>query len=96
MSGPSCSSTARSLRSSLPGTVAVLALAPLLSLQAATGAAPRVGSEAGLYTANAMAGNGVVQELSPGPALAFFLGGVFVIFILLCYEAWLWRKRRSV
>ena len=58
--------------------------------------APRVGSEAGLYTANAMAGNGVVQELSPGPALAFFLGGVFVIFILLCYEAWLWRKRRSV
>ncbi|MGB7808652.1 ArsR/SmtB family transcription factor [Methanoregula sp.] len=80
----------------IAGTVAVLALAPLLSLQAATGAAPRVGSEAGLYTANAMAGNGVVQELSPGPALAFFLGGVFVIFILLCYEAWLWRKRRSV
>ena len=26
------------------------------------------------------------------PALAFFLGGVLVIFILLCYEAWLWKK----
>ena len=100
MSGPSCSSTASLFGIVIAGTVAVLALAPLLSLQAATGAAPvmapRVGSEAGLYTANAMAGNGVVQELSPGPALAFFLGGVFVIFILLCYEAWLWRKRRSV
>ena len=53
----------------IAGSVAVIALAPLLSLQAATGAvpaiAPRVGSEAGLYTANAMAGNGVVQELPP-------------------------------
>jgi DNA-binding transcriptional ArsR family regulator len=26
------------------------------------------------------------------PALAFFLGGVLVIFVLLCYEAWLWKK----
>jgi DNA-binding transcriptional ArsR family regulator len=29
----------------------------------------------------------------PDPALAFFLGGVLVIFVLLCYEAWLWKKR---
>jgi DNA-binding transcriptional ArsR family regulator len=28
----------------------------------------------------------------PDPALAFFLGGVLVIFILVCYEAWIWRK----
>jgi DNA-binding transcriptional ArsR family regulator len=27
------------------------------------------------------------------PALAFFLGGVLVIFILICYEAWLWKTR---
>jgi DNA-binding transcriptional ArsR family regulator len=27
------------------------------------------------------------------PALAFFLGGVLVIFVLLCYEAWLWKKQ---
>lgn len=26
------------------------------------------------------------------PALAFFLGGVLVIFILLCYEAWVWKR----
>ncbi|OPX63787.1 transcriptional regulator [Methanoregula sp. PtaB.Bin085] len=31
----------------------------------------------------------------PDPALAFFLGGVLVIFILLCYEAWLWKKSRK-
>jgi DNA-binding transcriptional ArsR family regulator len=30
---------------------------------------------------------------SPDPALAFFLGGVLVIFILICYEAWLWKTR---
>ena len=29
----------------------------------------------------------------PDPALAFFLGGILVIFILLCYEAWLLKKR---
>jgi DNA-binding transcriptional ArsR family regulator len=27
------------------------------------------------------------------PALAFFLGGVLVIFILVCYEAWIWKKQ---
>jgi DNA-binding transcriptional ArsR family regulator len=27
------------------------------------------------------------------PALAFFLGGVLVIFILLCYEVWLWKRQ---
>jgi hypothetical protein len=26
------------------------------------------------------------------PAIAFFLGGVLVIFILVCYEAWIWKK----
>jgi DNA-binding transcriptional ArsR family regulator len=28
------------------------------------------------------------------PAIAFFIGGIFVIFILLCYEAWVWKKSR--
>jgi DNA-binding transcriptional ArsR family regulator len=27
------------------------------------------------------------------PVLMFFLGGLLVIFVLLCYEAWLWKKR---
>jgi hypothetical protein len=26
------------------------------------------------------------------PALAFFLGGMLVIFILICYEAWFWKR----
>jgi DNA-binding transcriptional ArsR family regulator len=29
------------------------------------------------------------------PALAFFLGGVLVIFILVCYEAWFWKKNKK-
>ena len=29
------------------------------------------------------------------PALAFFLGGMLVIFVLLCYEAWLWKKNKK-
>lgn len=29
----------------------------------------------------------------PDTALAFFLGGVMVIFVLLCYEAYLWKRK---
>ena len=32
--------------------------------------------------------------LVPDMALAFFLGGVLVIFVLLCYEAYLWKRRK--
>src|SRR5208337_2321364 len=80
------------------GTIAVIALSPFFSYQnaieAVPAAAPRVGSGAGMFAAKAMAENAMVQELPFDPALAFFFGGVFVIFILLCYEAYLWRKRR--
>jgi DNA-binding transcriptional ArsR family regulator len=31
--------------------------------------------------------------LMPDTALAFFLGGVMVIFVLLCYEAYLWKRQ---
>jgi len=31
--------------------------------------------------------------LMPDAALAFFLGGALVIFVLLCYEAYLWKQR---
>ncbi|HII99525.1 MAG TPA: helix-turn-helix domain-containing protein [Methanoregula sp.] len=30
---------------------------------------------------------------SPDTALAFFLGGILVILVLLCYEAWLWKRK---
>jgi hypothetical protein len=29
---------------------------------------------------------------APDPALAFFLGGVLMIVVLLCYEVWGWKK----
>ena len=31
--------------------------------------------------------------LMPDTALAFFLGGVMIIFVLLCYEAYLWKRK---
>ena len=82
----------------IAGTLAIVALAPLLFSQTATEAAPmmatRETSGAGLYAAKAMADTGVVQEISPDLALAFFCGGAFVIGVLLCYEAYLWKKKQ--
>ena len=53
------------------------------------------GAENQVYAAKAVAdGTSLAQAPSPDLALAFFCGGVFVIFVLLCYEAYLWRKRR--
>jgi DNA-binding transcriptional ArsR family regulator len=31
----------------------------------------------------------------PDMALAFFLGGVMVIFVLVCYEIWVWKKMKN-
>jgi DNA-binding transcriptional ArsR family regulator len=82
----------------IAGTLAIVALAPLLFSQTATEAAPmmatRETSGAGLYAAKAMADTGIVQEISPDLALAFFCGGAFVIGVLLCYEAYLWKKKQ--
>jgi DNA-binding transcriptional ArsR family regulator len=82
----------------IAGTLAIFALGPPLASQTMTGAAPvaanRDWSGAGMYATKAMADTNVVQEVSPDLALAFFCGGVLVIFILLCYEAYLWRKRQ--
>jgi len=66
--------------------------APAPAVDTATGAGREVGTVAlkavyGMETASAPAA-------SFDPALAFFIGGVFVIFVLLCYEAWVWRKTR--
>jgi len=41
------------------------------------------------------AGSGLVTAApSVDPALAFFLGGMLVILVLVCYEAWLWKKNK--
>ena len=51
-------------------------------------------SGAGMYAAKAVVPNAVAPASPLDPALAFFLGGVLVIGVLLCYEAWLWKTRR--
>ncbi|WP_292367979.1 ArsR/SmtB family transcription factor [Methanoregula sp. UBA64] len=87
------------------GTLAVIGLEPLLAGQgmwsetapaAMTIRAPATGgAENQVYAAKAMADTNVLAPaFSPDLALAFFCGGVLVIFVLLCYEAYLWRKRR--
>ncbi len=80
------------------GTLVVIALSPTLSSRAVSEAVPMatpsVGSGAGVYGANILQETAVVPAATLDPALAFFLGGVLVIFILLCYEAYLWKKWR--
>jgi DNA-binding transcriptional ArsR family regulator len=87
------------------GTLAVIGLEPLLAGQGIwSETAPAAmmirapatgGAENQVYAAKAMADtNGLAPTFSPDLALAFFCGGVLVIFVLLCYEAYLWRKHR--
>lgn len=84
------------------GSLAIFGLAPLLAGQtAATEAAPLAISREAVggnevYAAKALsdAGAQAPQVLPQDIALAFFFGGAFVIFILLCYEAYLWKKSR--
>ena len=83
------------------GTLAIIGLAPLLAGQVATSDAvplmmSREAASGGnaVYAPKAVADWGLVQEVSPDLALAFFCGGAFVIGVLLCYEAYLWKKRR--
>jgi DNA-binding transcriptional ArsR family regulator len=45
-----------------------------------------------LLPPGAMEGGAGAVLPSLDPALAFFLGGALVIFVLLCYEAWVWKK----
>lgn len=58
---------------------------------AVTGAGREAGAVALQSTFDAAS---VTAPAAFDPALAFFFGGILVIFILLCYEAWLWKKTR--
>ena len=88
---------------SLFGIVAVasLAVAVILPLLGETVNAPVVAPAAAgvMREAPAVAvkanleGMAVPAAATIDPALAFFLGGVLVIMVLLCYEAWLWKRR---
>jgi DNA-binding transcriptional ArsR family regulator len=79
----------------------ILPLASTWGMNAATVAAPvpsvgetGAGREAGTLAMKAGYDGLAASTAAPDPALAFFLGGMLVIFILLCYEAYLWKKKR--
>ncbi len=77
---------------SLYGNEMVALQAPAPAVDTATGAGREVGTVA-LKASYDMAATSA-PAASFDPSLAFFIGGVFVIFILLCYEAWLWKKKQ--
>jgi len=89
----------------LIATLGIAAFAPLFSgyLGAAGGAEnfapapmPAVAdNEVNLMASKAAYGGmaGTTTGTSPDTTFAFFLGGMLVIFVLLCYEAWLWKKK---
>jgi DNA-binding transcriptional ArsR family regulator len=62
----------------------------LIQVPSPTMVPPQPFHEAALET-----GAGVMFPPGLDPALAFFLGGALVIFVLLCYEAWLWKKQKN-
>jgi predicted ArsR family transcriptional regulator len=53
----------------------------------------QVGGEMAVKTLSTYSGTGVAEAPFPDFAVAFFLGGLLVIVILLCYEAYLWKKK---
>lgn len=77
---------------SLYGNEMVALQAPAPAVDTAAGAGREVGAVALKSTFAGAATSSPAAALDP--ALAFFIGGIFVIFILLCYEAWLWKKKR--
>jgi DNA-binding transcriptional ArsR family regulator len=82
------------------GSLAVFAIVPLFGAPAAPEPTSLMtageSSNGVVYAAKAAAWgeNAAAPSGSLDPALAFFLGGVLVIAVLLCYEAYLWKKRR--
>ena len=68
-----------------------LKAAPAPAVDTATGAGREAGAVALQATFDTAS---VTAPTAFDPALAFFIGGIFVILILLCYEAWFWKKTR--
>jgi DNA-binding transcriptional ArsR family regulator len=84
------------------GSIAVSAILPVmstLSLEAPTAAPTAIAGAGRSNEVNTLAMKASYDSFAASsasvidPALAFFLGGILVIFVLLCYEAWLWKKR---
>jgi DNA-binding transcriptional ArsR family regulator len=50
--------------------------------------------QVGVMASKMTYGGGIENAaVTPDTAFAFFLGGLLVIFVLLCYEAWLWKRK---
>jgi DNA-binding transcriptional ArsR family regulator len=86
-------------------SLAISAILPLAStwgtseaMYAVRAPAPEVtngaGNEVGTLAMKATYDTMSVPAAAPDPAVAFFFGGLLVIVILLCYEAWLWKKQK--
>jgi DNA-binding transcriptional ArsR family regulator len=82
--------------------VATLGLSFLLPLMSGTGSwatstpVPMQADRGEMNVMSAKAaygGEALPSPSSPDVALAFFLGGLLVIVVLLCYEAYLWKKK---
>lgn len=77
---------------SLYGAEMVNFQAPAPAVDTAAGAGREVGAVALKASYDVAATSAPAASFDP--SLAFFIGGIFVIFVLLCYEAWVWRKMR--
>ena len=55
--------------------------------------APAVQREAGVMATKMAYDGSWYASTVPDPILSFFIGGVFVILVLMIYEAYLWKKR---
>jgi DNA-binding transcriptional ArsR family regulator len=78
------------------GTLALTLVSPFLSTPVTVNVAPVVAYPgAGVMAAKATSEPVWGTAPFPDVAIAFFFGGVLVIVALLCYEAYLWKTRRS-
>jgi DNA-binding transcriptional ArsR family regulator len=84
------------------GTLGITLVSPLLLSTGAWNTAtvqapvPAMGREISVMAAKSTYDTGVPMQgpLVPESALAFFLGGVLVIFVLVLYEIYLWKKEK--
>lgn len=79
------------------GALGITVISPMLAepapvMWASTGASRELGGE--VMAAKAAYDSGYGAAGTPDYALAFLIGGIFVILVLLCYEAYLWKTKR--
>ena len=78
------------------GSLGITIIMPLLSGPVTLAAVPMAANRetGGLMAAKASYDAAIPSQAFTDPALAFFLGGVFVTVILILYEAYLWKTKK--